>query len=96
MACNSISNLPSAYFNQHPPEIFLVKDDKDSINAALLNFIPDNQSIGFGEGGKWTGKLYEWNLNSDSLFVQEIKESELLIKYIIKVPKQINYEQKAN
>lgn len=88
------TNVLNAYFNQHPPEVFLVKDDKDSLHSSLLNFIPDNQTSGFGQNGKWTGKLYEWNMNSDSLFVQETKESELLLKYIIKTPKKINAEQK--
>ncbi len=40
--------LPSTYFDQHPPEVFFIKDNNDSIHSSLLNFIPDNQAIGFG------------------------------------------------
>jgi hypothetical protein len=73
-----------AYFAQHPPEVFLVKDDKDSLHSALLNFIPDNQAIGFGQNGIWTGKLYEWNMNSDSIFVRRINQNNIIERLILK------------
>jgi hypothetical protein len=87
---NKTSNIQNpeikkgAYFAQHPPEVFLVKDEKDSLHSALLNFIPDNQTNGFGQNGIWTGKLYEWNMNSDSIFVLEINQNNIIKRLIFK------------
>ncbi len=89
------NSSPDNYFAQHPPEVFLVKDAKDSLHSALLNFIPDDKSKGFGQQGQWTGKLYEWNMKSDTLFVQEIKENKLIKKYILKTPVNITAGQKG-
>lgn len=75
--------MPKTYFYKHPPEVFLVKDDRDAIHSSLLNFIPDIETATYGTDNKWTGKLYEWNMNSDSLFVQEIKDNKALLRYII-------------
>lgn len=82
-AKKTFSEIPKTYFDKHPPEVFLVKDDRDSIHSSLLNFIPDIETATYGTDNKWTGKLYEWNMNSDSLFVQEIKDNKALLRYII-------------
>ena len=67
--------IPGAYFDKHPPEVFLVKDSRDSIHSSLLNFIPKDKNKDFGENNIWTGELFEWNMNSDSVFVQEIDKN---------------------
>jgi hypothetical protein len=91
---NKKNSTPNNYFEQHPPEVFLVKDEKDSLHSSFLNFIPDDQNKGFGQQGQWTGKLYEWNMNSDTLFVQKIKDNRLIEKYILKTPVNISVEEK--
>jgi hypothetical protein len=94
---NSNKNLVSgAYFDKHPPEIFLVKDSKDSIHSSMLNFIPKDINKEFGENNIWTGKLFEWNINSDSIFVQEIDKNVLVAKYIIKSVKTNAEELKSS
>lgn len=79
-----LDDVATAYYNQHPPEVYLAKDDKDSLHSSLMNFIPDDEHHDFGENYVWTGKLYEWNMNSDSLFVQQIVKNKLIRKFIIK------------
>jgi hypothetical protein len=71
-------------FETHPPEVYFVKDTKDSLHSYLLNFIPDDPTKEFGENKIWTGKLYEWNLNSDSLFVHEYNQNKLTNRFILK------------
>ncbi|TKB99901.1 hypothetical protein [Pedobacter cryotolerans] len=89
----SKSNNPSSankiknpyFFNSHPPELFFVQRGvSDKIKGALLNFVPTDPKMDFGESGKWTGKLYSWNLSSDTLWVQDLKKSKLLDRYGLK------------
>lgn len=83
---NNLKALESfnASFEKHPPEVFFVKNSKDSLHTYLLNFIPDDPSKEFGQNNIWTGKLHEWNLNSDSIFVHEYKQSILTNRFILK------------
>jgi hypothetical protein len=73
------------YFNQHPPELFFVQGNGDEkVRGALLNFVPTSPNVDFGENGIWTGKLYSWNLNGDTVCVQEIVKSKLQDRYGLK------------
>lgn len=59
------------YFSTHPPEVYFVQDPLTSkMRTFVTNFIPDDQSTGFGQNGNWTGKLFEWNTSSDTVLVQ--------------------------
>ncbi|WP_343524097.1 hypothetical protein [Pedobacter sp.] len=59
------------YYSAHPPEVYFIQDPLTSkLHTYLINFIPDNEAAGFGQGGNWTGKLYEWDTKSDTVLVQ--------------------------
>lgn len=61
----------SNFFSAHPPEVYFVQDPATSkMHTFVTNFIPDDQSTGFGQNGNWTGKLFEWNTSSDTVLVQ--------------------------
>lgn len=61
----------SNFFSAHPPEVYFVQDPLTSkMHTFVTNFIPDDQSTGFGQNGNWTGKLFEWNTSSDTVLVQ--------------------------
>lgn len=77
---NNVNNS----FKSNPPKVYFVKDVKDSLHTYLLNFIPDDPTKEFGKNNIWTGKLYEWNRNSDSLFVHEYKQNIIADRYILK------------
>jgi hypothetical protein len=83
---NNIKALSSfnAIFEKHPPEVYFVQNSKDSLHTYLLNFIPDNLTKEFGQNKVWSGKLYEWNMNSDSLFVHEYKQNKVINRFILK------------
>ena len=83
---NNLKALSSfnAIFEKHPPEVYFVKNSRDSLHTYLLNFIPDDPTKEFGQNNIWTGKLHEWNLNSDSIFVHEYKQSILTNRFILK------------
>jgi hypothetical protein len=73
------------YFTAHPPELFFVQENHDApLKTYLLNFVPKNESEDFGQEGIWTGKLYEWNLNGDTVAVQEIEKNILKVGYLLK------------
>lgn len=83
---NNLKALSSfnAIFEKHPPEVYFVKNNKDSLHTYLLNFIPDDITKEFGQNNVWSGKLYEWNMNSDSLFVHEYKQNKVTNRFILK------------
>lgn len=75
------------YFEQHPPELFIVRDPvSNKLNAYLLNFVPNNPNEDFGKDSIWTGKLYEWNLKGETVWVQEIEKNKLKDKYGLENP----------
>jgi len=75
------------YFEQHPPELFIVRDPvSNKLNASLLNFVPTNPTVDFGENGVWTGTLYEWNLKGEVVWAQEIVKNKLIDRYGLQNP----------
>jgi len=75
------------YFEQHPPELFIVRDPvSNKLNAYLLNFVPNDPNEDFGKDSIWTGKLYEWNLKGETVWVQEIEKNKLKDKYGLENP----------
>lgn len=89
---SAIASTPAGnpnYYSQHPPEvIFLQTPGEQNLHSFLLNFIPNDVSKEFGENGIWTGKMVEWNLTGDTIFVQKIEKSVLKEKYLIKAGKE--------
>jgi len=90
----------SNYYNpEHPPELFFVQDTKsdkpDSLMTYLLNFEPTKKSSEFGQNGIWTGKLYEWDLRTPGLRVQEMAKNVVNDKYMIVVMKTDNSSLKV-
>lgn len=75
------------YFEQHPPELFIVRDPvSNKLNASLLNFVPTNPTVDFGGNGVWTGTLYEWNLKGEVVWAQEIVKNKLIDRYGLQNP----------
>lgn len=81
----------SNFYDQHPPDVFFVQDTRsakpDSLLTYMLNFVPTNSSSEFGQNNIWTGKLYDWNLNSQVLHVQELSKSTVSKKYALEYVK---------
>ncbi|MFC4212112.1 hypothetical protein ACFOWA_13005 [Pedobacter lithocola] len=50
-----------------------------------MNFVPKDPGKEFGQDGIWTGKLFEWNLTGDTIFVQELDKSAIISKQVFKV-----------
>ncbi|SFA41396.1 hypothetical protein SAMN04488511_102313 [Pedobacter suwonensis] len=74
------------YNPAHPPELFLIQDGPSGrINSFLLNFIPKSKNSDAGENGIWTGKLLEWNLEGDTVLVQQLEKSIVKDFYAMKV-----------
>lgn len=72
----------SNYYPTHPPEVFfLQRENSNNISAFLLNFVPTDPNKEFGKDGVWTGNLYEWNMQGDTLVVQELLQSKLKARY---------------
>lgn len=85
-AAKDIEGTNTNYYNSHPPEVFFIEGARSGIKSFLLNFVPNNSKKEFGNDGVWTGKLYEWDLLSDTIFVQEIAQSKLQKKYGLQLP----------
>lgn len=88
---------PVNFYAQHPPEVFFIQQEgKDQINSFLLNFVPTDPNKEFGENGVWTGKLFEWNLTGDTVFIQDIQKSILKEQYAMKRNVENNANYKSN
>ncbi len=73
------------FSNEHPPELFFIQEDENApLKTYLLNFVPKDKNVDFGQNGLWTGKLYEWNLNGDTVAIQELEKSVLKVGYLLK------------
>lgn len=81
---NDIVGRNINYFTAHPPEVFFIQDQNNSLHSYLLNFVPKNEDVEFGQDKIWTGKLYEWNLSGDTIHVQDIEKSSLKERYALK------------
>jgi hypothetical protein len=71
------------YYDSHPPQIYFIADrkEKNGFKSFMLNFVPENKNKEFGQNGIWTGKLYEWDMIRDTVFVQDIKKNRIVKKY---------------
>jgi hypothetical protein len=82
---NTQNSKSTNYYSQHPPEVFIIQAENTArLSTYLLNFVPTDPNKEFGQDGVWTGKLYEWNLTGDTIFVQDISKSKLKEKYAVK------------
>lgn len=73
------------YYSQHPPELFFVQGpNAKQLKSYLLNFVPTDKNKEFGQDGYWTGTLYEWNLEGDTVFVQEMVRNQTTDFYALK------------
>lgn len=81
------------YFNELPPEVFFIQDKKGgNLHHYLLNFIPE----GVATNTKYKrGKLYEWNLTSDTILVQNIANNMINESYGLKL-KQSEFDDKTS
>ncbi|GAB2699367.1 hypothetical protein GCM10027037_24910 [Mucilaginibacter koreensis] len=80
LAVQTLTNDTLHYFNpEHPPMLFFFADKKatnaDSIKALLMNFYPDDPSKENGKDKIWTGKLVEWNMEGDKVYIQQLNKS---------------------
>ncbi|SDD83348.1 hypothetical protein SAMN04488024_10893 [Pedobacter soli] len=82
------------YDTQHPPEVFFIQDSGNGkLHAYLLNFISENK--GDNNNDKRNGKLYEWNLKGDTIFVQQVKNNVLQESYCMKLAQEPPVESLA-
>jgi hypothetical protein len=87
------------YYSQHPPEVFFIQEpNAKQLKTYLLNFVPTDKNKEFGQDGQWTGTLYEWNLEGDTVLVQEIYKSKLIDRYAMKqyAPNVSNNQSKTS
>lgn len=81
----SSSNESSNYNPTHPPELFFIQDGPNGkLHSYLLNFVPKDRNKENGDNGVWTGKLLEWNVQGDTVLVQELEQSKVKNYYAIK------------
>ncbi|MCX2493032.1 hypothetical protein OQX63_06085 [Pedobacter sp. PF22-3] len=71
------------YNNQTPPEVFFIQDNNGGkLHSYLLNFVPENNKA--NNNGSRKGKLYEWNLTGDTIFVRNIENNIITDVYCLK------------
>lgn len=82
------------YDDQQPPEIFFIQSNGDSkFHSYLINFVPENKAI--TNKDHRNGKLYEWNLTGDTIFVQEVKNNILKLSYCMKLRQDLGIDNSA-
>lgn len=81
----NIISTNSNFSTDTPPQLFFIEADnrKDTLLACLVNFVPDNTNKENGKDGLWTGKLYEWNLKADTLYVQILEKNKRIDRYYL-------------
>lgn len=91
---STIKGMNTNYYEEHPPEIFFVqKNGSNNLGTFLLNFVPTDPKKEFGKDGIWTGKLYDWNLSGDTIYVQDFVKSQLVEKYGLRSAEEENNGQ---
>jgi len=94
------SGITANYFPEHPPELFFIQDPNgshpDSIYTMMVNFVPTDKNKEFGKDSIWTGKLYDWDLNSGTLHVQELSKSKVNKTYALVLNKLENSAHKQH
>ena len=78
----SDSTTHVVFNRKHPPAIYFFKNPakKDSVTAVLMNFVPDDPAKDNGENRIWTGKLYEWDMQSVTSHYQVLRKSYVTAK----------------
>ena len=71
------------YNEKQPPEIYFVEDETGKLHTHLLNFIPEDPSKDNGGNGI-TGKLCDWNMKGDTVFVLDLVKGKLKESYALK------------
>lgn len=71
----------------HPPALYFFQDKTsahpDSVLGTLMNFTPDDWTKEDGANKIWTGKLMEWNMQSDSVLVHHLTKSKIDGRYLM-------------
>lgn len=84
-AANNTNDNNTNYNRLHAPEVFFIQEgNNEKLHTFLINFVPTDTESGQGEDGMWTGKLYEWNVTADTIFVQKVVRNHLMEKYLLK------------
>ncbi|WP_100340811.1 hypothetical protein [Mucilaginibacter auburnensis] len=95
-----LKTMATATFNAaRPVMLYLFKDKKaktDTIRPILLNFVPDNIVAENGENNIWTGKLFEWDLQSDIIPYQVLKKSYVSTKSAISLSETLSTSNSKN
>jgi hypothetical protein len=87
LTTQSVNTAIAGFNPAHPPALYFFKvtGSTDSVKALLMNFLPDDPNKENGENKIWTGKLVEWNMQSDTARYQTLSKSyvKALGKFII-------------